>query len=104
MGYISSCYDIMPPLRSGGYETSLRALRTPYIDHWQQHRSEAKQNAERLRGEMLEAIQQGKQYTLVPGAGQSAGLVKDILPAGEIVHRMAAEAQQALEQSAGIVL
>ena len=96
--------DIMPPLRSGGYETSLRALRTPFIDHWQQHRNEAKQNSENLRGEILEAMRKGNLYTLVPGAGQSAGLVDKILPAGEIVHRIAAEAEQALEQAAGIVL
>lgn len=91
--------DIMPPLRPGGYETSLRALRTEYIDYWQQHADEAKQEAERLHGEMLKAIQQGKQHELVPGAGQSAGLVDEILPAGEIVHRIAAEAEHTLAQS-----
>ena len=88
--------DIMPPSRSGGYETSLRALRTSYIDYWQQHREEAKQEAERLRGELQEVIQQGKQHELVPGAGQSAGMIDEILPAGEIVRRIAAEAEQAL--------
>jgi len=96
--------DIMPPLRGGGYKTRLRALRTPYIDHWQQHRDEARQSAEQLRGVMLDAIREGRQYELVPGAGQSSGLVKEILPAGEIVHRMAVEAELALKQSAGIVL
>ena len=95
--------DIMPPLRSGGYETSLRAIRTPFIDHWQQHREEAKKEAERLRAEMLDAIQRGKQYELVPGAGQSAGLINDILPAGEIVRRMVAEAEQTLKQSANFL-
>jgi hypothetical protein len=30
--------------------------------------------------------------------------VDEILPAGEIVHRIAADAEQALEQAAGIVL
>ena len=92
--------DIMPPLRSGGYETSLRAIRTAFIDQWQQHRNEARQEAERLRGEVLEAMQLGKLYELVPGAGQSAGLVGDILPAGEIVRQIVADAEQALGQSA----
>ncbi len=95
--------DIMPPMRSGGYETSLRAIRTPFIDHWQQHRDEAKQEAERLREEMLDAIQRGKQHELVPGAGQSAGLIADILPAAEIVRQMVTEAEQALKQSAKIL-
>jgi enoyl-[acyl-carrier protein] reductase II len=95
--------DIMPPLRSGGYKTSLRAIRTPFIDHWQQHRDEAKKEAERIRAEMLDAIQQGKQYELVPGAGQSAGLVNDILPAGDIVRKMVAEAEEALKETAKIL-
>jgi nitronate monooxygenase/enoyl-[acyl-carrier protein] reductase II len=90
-------------MTSGGYETSLRAIRTPFIDHWQQHRDEAKQAAERLRAELLDAIQRGKQHELVPGAGQSAGSIGDILPAGEIVRQMVADAEHALEQSANIL-
>ena len=48
-----------------------------------------------FRGEVLAAVQQGRLHELVPVAGQSAGLIRDILPAGEIVRRMVAEAQQA---------
>jgi nitronate monooxygenase/enoyl-[acyl-carrier protein] reductase II len=92
--------DIMPPLRSGGYKTSLRAIRTPFIDRWQENRDEARQKAEHLRGELLEAMQQGNLHKLVPGAGQSAGLISNLLPAGDIVRQMVAEAEQALEQSA----
>jgi enoyl-[acyl-carrier protein] reductase II len=91
--------DINPPARSGGYGTVLRAIRTPFIDQWQQRRDEAKQQAERLRSEVLAAAQQGRLHELMPVAGQSAGLIRDILPAGEIVRRMVAEAQQALERS-----
>jgi NAD(P)H-dependent flavin oxidoreductase YrpB (nitropropane dioxygenase family) len=95
--------DIIPPLRGGGYKTSLRAIRTPFIDHWQQHRDEAGQEADRLWGEILAAVRQGKQHELVPGAGQSAGLIGDILPAGEIMHQMVIEAARALEQSARVL-
>jgi nitronate monooxygenase/enoyl-[acyl-carrier protein] reductase II len=95
--------DIMPPLRGGGYKTSLRAIRTPFIDHWQQHRDEARQEADRLRGEFLKAVRQGKQHELVPGAGQSAGLIDGILPAGKIVHQMVIEAERALEGSARLL-
>jgi nitronate monooxygenase/enoyl-[acyl-carrier protein] reductase II len=91
--------DINPPPRSGGYGTVVRAIRTPFIDQWQQHRDEAKQHAERLRGEVVTAVQQGRLHELVPVAGQSAGLIRDISPAGDIVRRMVAEAQQALERS-----
>jgi nitronate monooxygenase/enoyl-[acyl-carrier protein] reductase II len=90
--------DIMPPLRSGGYSTSMRAIRTPFIDHWQEHQDEARQNADRIRAELQEAIRQGNQHELVPGAGQSAGLVADISPAGDIVHQIAHDAEKSLRQ------
>lgn len=95
--------DIMPPLRSGGYQTRMRAIRTPFIDHWQEHLDEAKRNAERIRGELQEAIRNGNQHELVPGAGQSAGLIKDILPAAEIVRQIAAEAERSLMHGAKLV-
>jgi nitronate monooxygenase/enoyl-[acyl-carrier protein] reductase II len=95
--------EIMPPSTPGGYATSLRALRTKYIDYWQMHRDEAAHEAERLREEMLEAIADGKQHELVPGAGQSAGMIDEILPAGEIVRRIAAEAEHALAQSTAAI-
>jgi len=95
--------DILPPARSGGYKTSLRAIRTPFIDHWQQHREEAKQEAEQLRGVLLKAIKQGRQHELVPGAGQSAGIIGDILPAGDIVRQTIDEAGLALKQSANLL-
>jgi nitronate monooxygenase/enoyl-[acyl-carrier protein] reductase II len=54
--------------RSGGDGTVLRAIRTPFIDQWQQRRDEAKQQAERLRGEVLGAAQKGRLHELMPVA------------------------------------
>ena len=95
--------DISPPAGSGGYGTVLRAIRTPFIDQWQRRRDEAKQQAERLRGEVFAAVKQGRLHELMPVAGQSAGLIRDILPAGEIVRRIVAEAQTGLERSAQLL-
>jgi enoyl-[acyl-carrier protein] reductase II len=91
--------DIMPGPGSDGYGTALRALRTPWIDTWQQRRGEAKREAERLRTEVLPIFTQGRVHELFPAAGQSAGLIHDIVPAGEIMRRIVAEAQQALERA-----
>lgn len=91
--------DIVPPSRSGGYETSLRAIRTPFIDHWQEHRDEAVKEVESLRAQILEAREQGTLYEMVPGAGQSAGLVGKVMPAGDIVHQIATDAEQTLRRS-----
>lgn len=44
------------PKRSGGYETSMRAIRTPFIDHWQQHPDRVAGEADSLRDKVLEAM------------------------------------------------
>jgi enoyl-[acyl-carrier protein] reductase II len=95
--------DISPPSRGGGYGTVLRAIRTPFIDRWQQRRDKAQQQAQRLRGEVLAAAQQGRLHELMPIAGQSVGLIREILPAAEIVRRMVVDAQKALERSANLL-
>jgi nitronate monooxygenase/enoyl-[acyl-carrier protein] reductase II len=91
--------DISPMPGSYGYGTVVRSLRTPFIEMWQQRRDEARREADRLRRELLAATQQGRNHETFPAAGQSAGLIYDIAPAGEIVQRIVAEAQSALEQS-----
>jgi enoyl-[acyl-carrier protein] reductase II len=93
----------MPAPGSYGYGTALRALRTPWIDTWQQRRGEAKLAEERLRSEVLPVFTQGRVHELFPAAGQSAGLIHDVVPAGEIVRRIVAEAQQALERSSNLL-
>jgi nitronate monooxygenase/enoyl-[acyl-carrier protein] reductase II len=91
--------DITPSPGSFGYGTVLRALRTPFIDTWQDRRDEARRDADRLRREVLAVFKQMRVHELFPGAGQSAGLIGDIVPAGEIVRRIVTEARQALEHS-----
>lgn len=91
--------DISPIPGSRGYGTTIRALRTPFIDTWQHRHDDARREADRLRGEVLAAVQQGRIHELLPFAGESAGLVHDIVPAGEIVQRLVAEARHALERS-----
>jgi enoyl-[acyl-carrier protein] reductase II len=91
--------DINPMPGSYGYGTVARSLRTPFIETWQQRRDKARRDADHLRGELLVATQQGRLHEMLPVAGQSAGLIRDILPAGEIIQRIVAEARLALEQS-----
>jgi nitronate monooxygenase/enoyl-[acyl-carrier protein] reductase II len=91
--------DISPSPGSRGYGTVIRALRTPFIDTWQHRRDDARREADRLRGEVLAALQDGRIHEMLPFAGESAGLVHDIVPAGEIVQRLVAEARHALERS-----
>jgi nitronate monooxygenase/enoyl-[acyl-carrier protein] reductase II len=91
--------DIMPMPGSFGYGTVLRALRSPFVDTWIDRRDEARQQCERLLADLVELTRQGRIGEALPAAGQSAGLIGDILPAGEIVRRMVAEARAALDET-----
>ena len=53
----------------------------------------------RLGDEILSAIKQGSADKLIPFTGETAGLVHDILPAADLIRRIVAEAQEALEQA-----
>ena len=79
-----------------GYGTVLRALSTPFIERWQRRRDEVRRNPEPFRAELRAARLAGRLDALLPAAGQSAGLIREILPAGEIVRRLVSEAAQAL--------
>lgn len=94
--------SINPLPGTGGYGTVPRALRTPFVKEWQDG-DKAKFDVERLRRELLAATQQGTIRELVPYAGQTAGLIQEILPAAEIVRRIVAEAEQALARSAKLL-
>ena len=82
---------------SGDYGTVPRALSSPFIEQWQHRRDDAKREAERLRGEVMAAIRQGRLGELLPSAGQSVGLIRDIVPAAEIVSRIVMEAEKTLK-------
>lgn len=56
--------------------------------------------ADELRGAIMGAIRSRRAHELTPFTGQTAGLVADVLPAGEIVRRMAADACAALRRGA----
>ena len=83
---------------SGDYGAVPRALSSPFIEAWQHRREDAKREAERLRGEVMAAIKQGRLGELLPCAGQSTGMIRDIVPAAEIVRRIVAEAEEALKR------
>ena len=94
---------IFPPASSRAYDTVPRVMRTPFVDQWQQHPDDAREQAERLRGEIMTTVHERRPHELLPFTGQSAGLIHDILPAGEIVRRLVAEAEQALVGAASVI-
>jgi nitronate monooxygenase/enoyl-[acyl-carrier protein] reductase II len=96
--------EIFPPAGQNVYPTVPRVLRSPFVEEWQRHPDTAKQQAERLRNEIMAAVREHRPDKLVPFAGQTAGLIHDILPAGEIVQRIVTEAAQALKGTARLII
>jgi len=90
------------PNREGGYGTVPRVLRTPFVEEWNRRQEEAEREAERLSEELLMAVRQGRGHELVPFTGQTAGMIRDILPAGEIVHELVREAEDSLRMAASL--
>jgi len=90
------------PASGQAYPVIPRALSSPFIEEWQNQREAVRQQADRLRGEIGTAIALGRFGELFPFTGQTAGLIRDIVPAAEIVHRLVAEAEEALKRAAAI--
>jgi len=91
--------EIFPPAGEGAYETVPRVMRTSFIEEWQRSPEEARREAERLRGELMSVVRERRPHELVPFTGQTAGLIHDVLPAGEIVRGMVSEAEEALRKT-----
>ena len=91
-----SLNDLLPNPDTHGYGTVLRSVRTRFIDELQGQRELARRDTQRLLGVLRTAIQEGNVHEVMPTAGQTAGGIHEVLPAAEIVHRMVAEAEEAL--------
>ncbi len=89
--------SIIPP-RDPEYPVSPRVLRSSFIDQWEGQPEVARHEAERLQVEIGNSIAAGRFGELFPFTGQTAGLIHEILPAGEIVHRMIDQAEAALQR------
>ena len=79
------------------YPVVPRVLRTEFLERVWAH-EDARRHAEDTRNTIGAALVDRSVPKLVPFTGQSAGLVKDVLPAGEIVNRLVDETRVAAEQ------
>ncbi len=95
--------DILPLPGTAGYGTVPRALRTPFVDEWARRRDDAKRDSQRLQGEIMAAVRERRFHEYVPFAGQTAGAIRDIRPAADVVRDLIAEAESALRSAAALV-
>jgi nitronate monooxygenase/enoyl-[acyl-carrier protein] reductase II len=94
---------IFPPAGTA-YATVPRVLPTPFVREWSGRMEAVREEADRLRDEVRSAIQGRTTHRLLPFTGQTTGMVRDVLPAREIVERMVAEAERALRRTVEHVL
>ena len=86
--------DIMPTPGTVGYETVIRSIKTPVLEAWLKHPEAARAAPD----ETLDKLSDSN-FANLPISGQSAGGIREILPAGEIVQRLAREAAEALRSA-----
>ena len=91
---------IMPPYTlAKSWNGKGRMLRTRFLEKWEGRADELSARADELGPEMIDAILAGNGHEYSPFAGQSVGLIEDILPAAQIVGRTVAQAHNALARA-----
>ncbi|AIF82615.1 2-nitropropane dioxygenase-like enzyme [Candidatus Nitrososphaera evergladensis SR1] len=92
VNFLDSVFPVANPDAYG--EIAPRALRTRFIEEWNIKSGEAKSQAPQLRSTILTGIKEGRSHELVPFSGQSAGLIRNVLPAKEIITNIMNEAEE----------
>jgi enoyl-[acyl-carrier protein] reductase II len=90
--------DIFPP-GEGAYPAIPRVLSSAFIGEWHGRHDDVQQEATRLRDEVVDAMTRGTLGEMLPFTGQTAGLIREILPAAEITRRIVAEAEEVLRRT-----
>jgi NAD(P)H-dependent flavin oxidoreductase YrpB (nitropropane dioxygenase family)/catechol 2,3-dioxygenase-like lactoylglutathione lyase family enzyme len=76
----------------------VRAIRNAFLTEWGERSDDAGAHAAELGPRLFAAGQTGDFEVFPPMAGQSCGLIREVLPAGEVVRRTVAEAEAALRR------
>jgi enoyl-[acyl-carrier protein] reductase II len=88
---------IMPPRPPGAYDVVPRVMRTDFVRKWESRPGDAAEQSERLMGEIMGAVREGRTHNVVPFTGQTAGMIRDVQPAAKIVQDLVAEAERVVE-------
>jgi enoyl-[acyl-carrier protein] reductase II len=87
---------VLPPYSRPGSRVEPRSLSTPLIEQLREHPEWIDPAA--MGPRIRDAVMAGRGDQYLPFAGQSVGLIGEVLPAAEIVRRVVEEAEAALER------
>ena len=90
--------NLFPAEGEDAYAVVPRVLSTEWVERLRADPGLAREQAEALRAQVIEVVTSGDPHELVPFTGQTAGLIRETLPAGEIVRRMVSEAEKAAKR------
>ncbi len=87
---------VLPPFNRPHYPAAARMLPTAFSREWEGRGDELAARATEIAPEIVRSVLAGGGHEYVPFAGQSVGLVDEVLPAGEIVRRTVSGADEIL--------
>lgn len=88
--------DLVPPSSEGAYPAAPRVVRNAFIEEWQGRDEEFLARRNEIADRMRTAMRDGTVHELMVITGEVAGSIDEILPARDIVRRMATEAEEVL--------
>ena len=88
--------QLVPGTGPEGFDVVPRVLRTPFVDQWLGRDDDVQRERERLSAELMQAAREQRAHELMPVTGEAVGLIAEVLPAGDIVRRMVADAELAI--------
>jgi hypothetical protein len=91
LGFINAMNSNPGTLR---HRTRLRLLRTEFVERWEARANEVEIDLAPVRSELNEAVAAGDKEALLVVGDQSAGLIRQVEPAGAIVRALVAEGAQ----------
>lgn len=87
-----------------GYGTRLRLLRTEFVERWAERSADIQADPSELLAEIAAADEAGDRELLLAVGGQSAGLIRQVEPAADIVRALTAQARATLGAASAIEL
>lgn len=95
--------DAFIPVVPGTYDARPRVLRTPFVEKWNGRPDEAMKEGQAIAAQIIPLVRERKGDDLIGFTGQTAGMIRDVKPAAEIIRQIVSEAQDLLASAPKLV-
>jgi enoyl-[acyl-carrier protein] reductase II len=91
--------EIFPHKTAAAYRATPRVLRSPFVDEWRGRPEAVREAAPGLHAELMTVVREHRLDKILQFGGQTAGLIREIAPAEQIVRELVAGAEEALTRA-----